>query len=157
MNRQFIEATMQVATYQHKQGTETSFYRQEGSTILPNRISYSIGAEITEAQHKGRMLNKEERVIGEIKGIFTKVEVSPLKQNKPFAIHSKIFKTIDYPQLTGYAILAISNEEGRSKQEEGMLVIHQISSEVLKLFYMQGVTCNPSDKLLVCEVALSMI
>lgn len=156
MEKKFIESTIQVATYKLKEGTSTSYYWQKGSTILPNRISFTLGKEITEAKHKGRMLNKEEKVIGEVDATFKKDETSPLKQYKPYNIHSKVFQSIDFPQLTGYATLAVTNEEGKCKNEEGLLVIVQESESVLTFFYVAGVTCNPGDKMLVCEVVLSM-
>lgn len=141
----FIESTIHEATYKLKDGTSTSYYRQEGSTILPNRLSISIGAELTHAERKGRML--VENVIGEVKGSFTKVEQSPLKQHPPFSIHSKIFRPEHFPLVTGYAIIGISNKEGKisRESEEGIAAFHDAGEGVLHIFFCAGIT-NPSEK-----------
>lgn len=154
MNREFINKTIQTSVYTLKEGTETSYYWQSGSKVLPNRLSISFDAELSKAQHKGRMLSRI--VLGEVKGTFTKVEVSPLKQNKPFCIHSKIFQSEDYPSLAGYSVIAVSNSEnGKCTNEEGLLIFDKIAENTLQLYYMAGVTCNPSDLLAVLDYVLS--
>lgn len=149
MEPQFINATMVVATYVRK--TETSYYRQESESVLPNRISCTIDSkQFTEARQTGRMLNKVEKVIGEVKASFTKFDNSPYKQFKPYTFTSRIFRTVDYPQLVGYAVPAITaSENGRADNEIGMLVIHQESDTRLKMFFVPGATI--ADKLEVLE------
>ena len=141
----FIESTIHEAAYKLKEGTFTSYYRQEGSTILPNRLSISIGAELTHAERKGRML--VENVIGEVKGSFTKVEQSPLKQHPPFSIHSKIFRPEHFPMVTGYAIIGISNEDGKisRESEEGLAAFLKDGEGLFRIFFCAGLT-NPSEK-----------
>ena len=140
-----IEGTIHEAFYKLKEGTETSYYWQEGSRILPDRMSISVGAELSHAQKKGRMLAEE--IIGEVKGRFKKVEQSPLKQHPPFDIHSKIFKPELTPSVMGYAIIGISNEEGKISRdsEEGLAAICNAGEGVLHIYFCAGVT-NPTEK-----------
>lgn len=147
-----IKTTIHEAFYKLKEGTETSFYWQEGSTILPNRLSISIGAELSHAQKKGRMLAEE--IIGEVKGTFKKVEQSPLKQHPPFYIHSKIFRPELSPSVIGYAIIGISNEEGKISRdsEEGLAAICNAGDGVLHIYFCAGIT-NPAEK----EILLAFI
>ena len=144
MKQEFIEATIQVARYELKEGTSSSYYWKSGSRILPNRMSISLNSELSKAERKGRMLI--ENVIGEVNGKFTTLEDSPLKQHKPFCIHSKIFQPISFPLLS-YGTISVTNQEGRCTRdsEEGLLVFHQAATGVLMLYYMAGVTSNPSD------------
>lgn len=140
-----IEISMNVALYKLKEGTSTSYYWQEGSKILPNRLSISFGTELTHAERKGRMLLED--VIGEVKGNFTRVEQSPLKQHPPFSIHSKIFRPLHFPSVFGYAVMGISNEEGciSRNSEEGLAVFCKVGEGELKVFFWPGIT-NPSEK-----------
>lgn len=160
MNKEYISATIQKATYEHKEGTEVSFYWKAGARILPNRMSIKINGLFADARHTGRMISKNEPVVGDLKGEFTKVEDSPLKQeavNGRYGISTKLFQSADYPQFC-YGVIAVSNAEtGRTNRQEGMLVIRQVSESVLDLYYMQGVTENPSDKMLVFEVINELI
>ena len=145
IDEEAIKSTIQEAIYKLKEGTETSYYWQEGSTILPNRLSISIGAELSHAQKKGRMLAEE--IIGEVKGTFKKVEQSPLKQHPPFYIHSKIFRPELSPSVMGYAIIGISNEEGKISRdsEEGLAAICNAGDGVLHIYFCAGIT-NPTEK-----------
>lgn len=147
-----IKTTIHEAFYKLKEGTETSYYWQKGSTILPNRLSISIGAELSHAQKKGRMLAEE--VTGEIKGTFKKVEQSPLKQHPPFYIHSKIFKPENHSSVMGYAIIGISNEEGKISRdsEEGLAAICKAGEGVLHIYFCACIT-NPTEK----EILLSFL
>lgn len=145
IDEETIESTIHEAFYSLKEGTETSYYWQEGSRILPDRMSISFGAELSHAQKKGRMLAEE--IIGEIKGSFKKVEQSPLKQHPPFSIHSKIFRPELSPSLLGYAIIGISNEAGKISRdsEEGLAAICNAGDGVLHIYFCAGIT-NPTEK-----------
>lgn len=151
----FIENTMNVALYKLKDGTSTSYYWQEGSKILPNRLSISFGAELTHAERKGRMLI--ESVIGEVKGNFTKDEQSPLKQHHPFGIHTKIFRPLHFPAVLGYGIIGISDENGRitRESEEGIVVFCKAGEGMLEVFFWAGIT-NPSEKDSVLEFVVML-
>ncbi len=137
--------TIQEADYKLKDGTSTSYYWQRGSKILPNRLSISLGPELTSAERKGRMLI--ESVIGEVKGTFTKPEQSPLKQHPPFGIHSKIFRPDHYPNILGYSTIGISNADGKITRdsEQGFAAFIRIDPNTLKVFFCVGIT-NPSQK-----------
>jgi hypothetical protein len=140
-----IESTIHEAIYRLKEGTSTSYYWQSGSRILPDRMSISFGAEITHAEKKGRMLAEE--VIGEIKGGFKVVEQSPLKQHPPFHIHSKIFRPELSKSVMGYAVIGISNEDGRIARdsEEGLAAICNAGDGVLQIYFCPGIT-TPTEK-----------
>lgn len=145
MNSVFIESTIQVAKYELKEGTSTSYHWKAGSRILPNRMSISFNSELSKAERKGRMISLN--VIGEIKASFTKNEESPLKQHKPFNIHSKIFQPVDYPSLC-YGVLAVTNSEGKctKESEEGLLVFRRNEKgNAFVAYYMAGVTENPTE------------
>lgn len=144
-DKETIENTIHEAFYKLKEGTSTSYYWQAGSRILPNRMSISNGAELSHAVKKGRMLLEE--VTGEIKGTFTKVEQSPLKQHPPFNIHSKIFKPELSLSVMGYGIIGISNEAGKISRdsEEGLAAICNAGEGVLHIYFCAGVT-NPTEK-----------
>lgn len=88
-----------------------------------------------------------EEVTGEIKGTFKKVEQSPLKQHSPFNIHSKIFRPENHPSVLGYAIIGITNEEGKISRdsEEGLAAICNAGDGVLHIYFCAGIT-NPTEK-----------
>lgn len=150
IDQETIESTIHEAFYKLKAGTETSYYWQEGSRILPDRMSISFGAELSHAQKKGRMLAEE--VIGEVKGTFKKVEQSPLKQHPPFYIHSKIFRPELSPSVLGYGIIGISNEEGKISRdsEEGLVAFCNAGEGVLHIYFCAGIS-TPSEKELVLD------
>ena len=158
MEPQFIKQTMVINTYKLKSLEHpTSYYRQEPESVLPNRISCQFeGKQLTEARQTGRMLNKVDKVIGEVKASFTKFDNSPYKQFKPYTFTSRIFRAVDYPQLSGYAIPAITGENGRADNEIGMLVIYQVSDIMLKVFFVPGAT-TIADKQSVLEVVDTII
>lgn len=145
IDQETIESTILEALYKLKEGTETSYYWQEGSRILPDRMSISFGAELSHAQKKGRMLAED--VVGEVKGTFKKDEQSPLKQHTPFNIHSKIFRPENFPSVLGYGIIGITNEEGRISRdsEEGFVAFCNAGEGVLHIYYCAGIS-TPSEK-----------
>lgn len=152
MIRPFFESTMLESVYKIKEGTSTSYYWQSGSRILPNRLSISFGAELSWARREGRMLI--ENVVGEVKGRFTKAEQSPLKQNPPFGIHSKIFRPDHFPLVDGYAIIGITDKQGKitRNSEEGFVAFKKVEAGTFRIFFCAGIT-NPSEK----EEALSFV
>ena len=155
MNKEFIKSQIKVATYAKKADTEGSYYRVNGDTILPNRISVTMGKVITTSARKGRMVNGD-LVVGEIRGEFKKTEESPLKKNKPYKINSKIFKKVEFPQLTGYGTLAISNPDGRTSMEEGVVIFSDIGNNLFQIFFMTG-ECYPSRIEEVCACVTEVI
>ncbi|MCK9627508.1 MAG: hypothetical protein M0R37_02825 [Bacteroidales bacterium] len=136
MNRQFIEATIQIATYQRKEGTSSSYYWQSGTKILPNRLGISKD-QFSSILKKGRNLQK---ITGQIKSTFKKTEISPLKQYKPYAVHTQIWGIPEYPLLIGYGSLGISNKDGiidRTSDTEDLILINSPSSDwkEIKIYY----------------------
>lgn len=142
MNNQFIKSQIKVATYAKKEDTQGSFYKVCGDSPLPKRLSIKFGSVITSSKKKGRMVSGD-MVVGEIRGEFTKTEESSLKKNKPYKINSKIFRKLEFPQLGGYGTLAISNPEGRTSIEEGVVIFADMGENILKIFFMAG-ECYPS-------------
>lgn len=131
-----ISQHVKSAIYRRKAGTKTSFYYQTGSTILPGRLDIMLGQVFTKARRKGRMITEE--VVGEIRGTFKKSEESPLKQFKPFRISAKIFRNEEYPQLTGWCGLAVSDKTGRTTNEEGVAVFNHMEEDRLEIFFVAG-------------------
>lgn len=154
MNKDFLRLQLKSAIYKRKADTKASFYYQTGDTILPSRLDITLGQVFTKARHKGRMTTEE--VVGEIRGQFKKEEQSPLKQFKPFKISSKIFRKEEFPQLTGWGGLAVSDVEGSATNEEGVAVFNQIEEGVLEVFFVAGKPL-PSLILAVCEIVAKTI
>lgn len=143
------------ATYVLKDGTKTSYYRQELESILPNRINCVFdGKVLVEAKNSGNMVSQKEMIIGDLQASFTNKENSPLKRFKPYRFLSRIFRSAEYPHLF-YATPAISDENGKTRKEVGMLVIHKVSDMMLKLYFVYGAII--SDKLDVLGVVSSAI
>ncbi len=121
MIEEFISKSMKVAIYQHKEGTKSSYYWQQGSKILPSRLSISRGSEMTNVQHKGR--NAMHPVVGQLLGKFKVAEESPLKQHKPYVVRTQLWQVPLYPLFIGYGTLGISSESGRVTGDTGDLVV----------------------------------
>jgi len=125
MNDQFIEAIIQSATYQRKEGTATSYYWATGAKLLPDRISISKESEMNETSHTGR--NPLHKITGQIMGTFKKNETSPLKLNKPFNLRTNIWQMEDFPSFIGYGTIGISNQLGKIDRQSDtgdLIVLH---------------------------------
>jgi hypothetical protein len=134
---------------------KTSYYRISGDSILPSRLDISLDTIFSATQHKGRMVT--EKPIGEMRGQFKVLEESPLKQHKPYKISSKIFRQVEFPQLTGWAGIAVSGEDGRATQEEGVAVLVEMDKGVMQVFFVAGVASLPDNILAVCNFVNSYI
>ena len=154
MNIEFLKTQIKSAIYQHKEGTKGSYYFKSGNTILPSRLDITLGSTMTRVSNKGRILSEEE--VGEIRGTFKKIEESPLKQFKPFKIYSRIFRMLEFPHLTGWSGIAISDKGGKTKNEEGVAVFHRNGEDLLEIFFISG---KPLPKLIlaVCEVVSEIL
>ena len=123
MIQEFISKSMKVAVYQHKEGTKSSYYWQQGCKILPGRLSISRGSEMTNVQHKGR--NAMHPVVGQLIGAFKVAEESPLKQHKPLFI--------------GYGTIGISNASGKVEDTGDLIVMHSTDQwQNIRIFYFAG-------------------
>lgn len=144
MIEEFISKSMKVAIYQHKEGTKSSYYWQQGSKILPSRLSISRGSEMTNVQHKGR--NAMHPVVGQLLGKFKVAEESPLKQHKPYVVRTQLWQVPLYPLFIGYGTIGISNESGKVTGDTGdLIVMHSTDQwESISIFYFAGMG-NPND------------
>ena len=138
MIEEFISNAMQIACYEHKEGTASTYNWHQGSRILPNRLSISNGNEMTHVQRKGR--NTIHPVVGQLIGKYVKSEQSPLKQYKPFAVRTQIWKVPLYPNFIGYGTLGISNESGKVENDTGDLVVLYSTDQwqSIVIFYFAG-------------------
>ena len=138
MIEEFIRKSMQVAIYRHKEETKSSYYWQQGSKILPNRLSISRGAEMTSVQHKGR--NVLHPIVGQLIGKFKVAEESPLKQHKPFVVRTQIWQIPCRPLFIGYGTIGISNASGKVEGDTGdLIVLHSTDQwENITIFYFAG-------------------
>lgn len=139
MSKEFISKSVQSATYVRKEGTASSYYYQDGSTILPNRLGISKG-DMTKVKKKGRNLKP---AVGQLLASFKISESSPLKQNKPYNVRTQIWKCEDYPQFIGYGTCGISDEAGnitRDSDTGDLLVFYSddVDWKVIKVFYLLG-------------------
>ena len=134
---EFIRKSMKVAIYQHKEGTKSSYYWQQGCKILPGRLSISRGNEMTNVQHKGR--NAMHPVVGQLIGAFKVAEESPLKQHKPFVCRTQIWQVPLYPLFIGYGTIGISNEQGKVEDTGDLIVLYSTDQwETIRIFYFAG-------------------
>lgn len=133
-----LSQSMQMAAYKHKQGTSSSYYRQSGSRILPNRLSISRGCDMTSVQRKGR--NLQHTNIGQLLGKFTKVEVSPLKQHYPFSVRTQLWQVPAHPECIGYGTLGITGTSGRVEGDTGDLVVLHTADDwdTISIYYFAG-------------------
>lgn len=145
MIEEFISKAMQIACYEHKEGTASTYNWHQGSRILPNRLSISNGNEMTHVQRKGR--NTIHPVVGQLIGKYVKSEQSPLKQYKPFAVRTQIWREPFYPLFIGYGTLGISAESGKVEGDTGDLVVLYSTNQCqdIVIFYFAGMG-NINDK-----------
>jgi len=137
MIQEFISKSMKVAVYQHKEGTKSSYYWQQGCKILPGRLSISRGSEMTNVQHKGR--NAMHPVVGQLIGAFKVAEESPLKQHKPYTCRTQIWQVPLYPLFIGYGTIGISNASGKVEDTGDLIVMHSTDQwQNIRIFYFAG-------------------
>ena len=148
MNNEFMNASFQEATYTRKEGTATSYYWQQGSRILPNRLSISRNL-LSEVKRKGRAISYG-MMVGQCKGQFTIKEESPLKVCKPFYITTSIWQHSNWLQFIGYGTLGFSDDSApRGITDLGdLLIFYSDESEwnTIRIFFFSGMAANP-DKL----------
>lgn len=152
MNKDFMRQLMEAAIYSRKADTKTSYYHQGGSKILPSRLDISLGNMFTKPRNKGRMVT--EMVVGEIRGRFKTAEQSPLKQHSPYKVSSKIFRQDEFPQLIGWAGVAVSDKDGRTSKEEGVAVLADLGNDMVGIFFFAGIESMPDEILAVCGLVV---
>lgn len=140
----FIESIMdESAIYEKKANTKNQYYWKSGCKIFPNRMSISFERLLTHPRRWGRATMNP---IGEVDGQFKIIEKSWLKQNKPFKLHSLIYKDKSHPLLAGYAIIAISETNGETTKEIGTMIFHKKSDNEIEIFFCKGITdSSPND------------
>lgn len=151
MSAEFIAKALQSAVYVRKDGTASSYYYQEGSTILPNRLGITKG-DVTSVQKKGRNLKPS---VGQLLAQFKVSEDSPLKQNRPYVLRSQIFEKEDYPQFIGYGTCGISNTSGKvtADSDTGDLLVfysQDVDWKVINVFFLKGMGKNYDPDALTC-------
>lgn len=137
MNTTLLENQCKKSIYKRKEGTSSSYYWQSGSRILPNRMSISKERELSHVSRNGR--NLLHSIMGQMKGSFTQKEDSPLKQNKPFSIHTQLWQIPEYP-LNPYGTIGISNTNGKITRQSDfgdVVIIHPLDYhwELLEIYY----------------------
>lgn len=134
MNNDFIESQLQEASYKLKEGTTTSYYWQEGTKILPNRICFQKG-EMSKVKRSGR--NNLHPIVGQLLASFTQKEESPLKQVKPYQVRTQIWQFEDYPQFVGYGTLGITTPEG-VKDTGDLIILSSNENNTLRIHFFAG-------------------
>lgn len=136
MIEEFISKSMKEAIYQHKEGTKSSYYWQQGCKILPGRLSIK-DEEMTNVQHKGR--NAMHKIVGQLLGTFKVAEESPLKQHKPYTCRTQIWQVPLYPLFIGYGTIGISNASGKVEDTGDLIVMHSTDQwQNIRIFYFAG-------------------
>lgn len=144
MDKTFILNTMQVAEYRLKETTKSSYYWQSGTKLLPNRISLSIGVEITKVQRKGRNLLNP--IIGQMLGTFSSKDESTLKQYKPYCCRTQIWFNPDYPLLAGYGTIGVTAEDGKIKDTGDLIVLKSYDDwNTISIYIFKG--CGNPDNM----------
>jgi hypothetical protein len=100
-----------VMHYHRKQGTQTSYLREPGPGILPERIGFSMDG-FTPVKRTGAACIYSK--MGQVKADFKKTEVSPYKPGKALKpyIHFTLF-WFDDIQDFGFANIAFAGESGK--------------------------------------------
>lgn len=145
MNEEFIKANYQTCIYILKEGTKSSYYWHEGSTILPNRLSISKESEMTKVCRKGR--NLENPIAGQMVGTFKKTEKSPYKINNPYVCRTQIWQKAEYPLFIGYGTAGITNKEGQVEDTGDLLLFFTPDQwQTIRIFIFAGMG-NPNNLL----------
>lgn len=131
---------MEESIYQLKEGTSTSIYWQSGSRILPNRLSIKKGMGFIEGKQSGKVKFGNAVKVGELTGKFTRKEESPLKRFHPYAVFTSIFRKVEYPRLTAWGTIGISDEKtGKIEDDNGdLLVIDSDDLVNYRFLYFRG-------------------
>ena len=155
MNEEFLKKAISVASYHKKEGTTSSYYWQEGTKLLPNRLSISKES-ITKVQRKGRNLQK---ISGQCVGNFKKTEESPLKICKPFVLRTQIWQVEDYLQFIGYGTIGITGEDGRIIDTGDLMLFYADDADwqTIRILIFKGMGNNPDNMNAAMRYASSII
>lgn len=163
MNRHFIASSMWKGQYVVSPYTSSSYYAttleghfeltnkserekairlnvaglvQSGEEwLLPHRLGILRGDSMAHTSGSGRATNPME---AQLKASFTKVEESPYKANKPFEVHTGLWK-VDGTQVLYYGSLGITGVSGRVERDNGDLVIIRTTDwKRLEIFIFRG-------------------
>ena len=103
--------------------------------LLPHRLGILRGDSMTSTSGSGRAIKPME---AQLKASFTKVEASPYKTNKPFEVHTGLWK-VDGTQVLYYGSLGITGASGRVERDNGDLVIIRTTDwKRLEVFIFRG-------------------
>lgn len=142
MTKQFIDALKQTCIYQRKEDTTSSYYRQAGTTILPERISINRKAISTIENLKSSHMHKP---IGYIAAHFKKNETSPLKLHKPYKLRTNIWLNEYFSSIIGYGIIGMSNEQGkinRKSEKSDLIILKELEPnwKIIEIQYFAGMS-----------------
>lgn len=155
MNEEFLKKAISVASYHKKEGTTSSYYWQEGTKLLPNRLSISKES-ITKVQRKGRNLQK---VAGQCVGKFRNDEESPFKLHKPYTLRTQIWQVEEFLEFVGYGTCGISGDDGKIHDTGDLMVFYADDGEwhKIRIFVFKGMGRNPDDMIEAIKFASSLI
>ena len=155
MNEKKKKKAISVASYHIKEGTTSSYYWQEGTKLLPNRLSISKES-ITKVQRKGRNLQK---VAGQCVGKFRNDEESPFKLHKPYTLRTQIWQIEEFLEFVGYGTCGISGDDGKIHDTGDLMVFYADDGEwhKIRIFVFKGMGRNPDDMIEAIKFASSLI
>lgn len=144
MNTDFLSKVVWRGEYELCPSTSTSYYstklgdcitlcRPERTKAIKNKIQefaqandfnllpYRIGLVRGDAMPATRRMGRtRQQAVAQLKGIFSKQEVSPYKQHKPFAVHTSIWQV---DNSIYYGSIGISQPNGMINNDNGDLLI----------------------------------
>jgi hypothetical protein len=127
-----------VMHYHRKQGTQTSYLREPGPGILPERIGFSMDG-FTPVKRTGAACIYSK--MGQVKADFKKTEVSPYKPGKALKpyIHFTLF-WFDAIQDFGFANIAFAGESGKLILTNDLIIASFLDSdrEIIELRLFPG-------------------
>lgn len=136
MNDMTIKNNHIAFIYKHKEGTEGSFYLEEGQTnILPERIGFSRSGFFA-IKNTGRA--RTENKVGQIYGQFKKNESSPYKQVPKATILSSIWEARTFPEFFGYGDIGFTSSNGKIKPGKDLFIISSIEAGLLEIHLFMG-------------------
>ena len=106
-----------------------------GEWLLPHRINILRGEAMASTKSSGRARN---RFDAQLKASFTKIEISPYKQYKPYEVQTGLRK-YEGTQSYYYGSLGVSGINGKVERDNGdLLVIRTSDWNRLEIFVFKG-------------------
>lgn len=169
MNRQFLEASIWKGKYLRSPYATASYYAEclarnfeicekadrekamaedvkgyvSGGArhLLPYRIGILQKDACREINHSGRGCKP---IFCQLKGAYTKNEISPYKQFKPYAVQTGIWR-VEGERTLYYGTIGITGPNGRTDKDMDLVLIHTEDFREVEVFVFVGLAGNPEN------------